>query len=39
MVQAREAFLLEALTPEERAALDRAIGIVQARAEQLLRQG
>lgn len=39
MVQAREAFLLEVLAPEERAVLDAAIEKVQARAEQLLRQG
>ena len=39
MVQAREAFLLEVLAPEERAVLDAAIDKVQARAEQLLRQG
>jgi DNA-binding MarR family transcriptional regulator len=39
MVRAREAFLLEALAPAERAALDRALDAVQARAEQLLRQG
>ena len=39
MVRAREAFLLESLAPEERAALDRALDAVQARAAQLLRQG
>jgi DNA-binding MarR family transcriptional regulator len=39
MVQAREAFLLEALTPEQRAALDAALEAVQERAERLLRQG
>ena len=39
MVQAREAFLLEALSPAEREALGRAMDAVQARASQLLRQG
>jgi DNA-binding MarR family transcriptional regulator len=39
MVQARENFLLEALDPADRAALDRAISAVQERAQQLVRQG
>lgn len=39
MVQAREAFLLEALTEEERRVLDVAIDKVRARAEELVRHG
>ncbi len=39
MVRAREAFLLEALTPEQRAVLDAALDAVQERAGRLLRQG
>lgn len=39
MVQAREAFLLEALTPDERAMLDVAAEKLLARARQLQRQG
>lgn len=39
MVQAREDFLLSELSPEERAALDRALDKVLARAQQLARQG
>lgn len=39
MVQAREAFLLEALEPEELAVLDRAIDRLLERARQLERQG
>lgn len=39
MVRAREQFLLDALTPEERAALDRAIERLGVQAELLSRQG
>ena len=39
MVQAREAFLLEALTDAERRALDSAMGKLLERARQLQRQG
>ena len=39
MAQAREAFLLEALNVPERAAFDRALAKLQARAQQLLDQG
>lgn len=39
MVQAREAFLLEALSDDERAVLERALDLVQERATRLLRQG
>jgi len=39
MVQAREAYLLEALDPAERAALDKAMDKVRERAVQLPRQG
>ncbi len=39
MVQAREAFLLDALDDEEREVLDRALAKLQARAEALERQG
>jgi DNA-binding MarR family transcriptional regulator len=39
MVQAREAFLLEALTADERAMLDAAADKLLARARQLQRQG
>jgi hypothetical protein len=39
MVRAREAFLLEALTSEQRAALEAALDAVQERAGLLLRQG
>jgi DNA-binding MarR family transcriptional regulator len=39
MVQAREAYLLEALEPAERAALDKAMDKVRERAVQLTRQG
>jgi DNA-binding MarR family transcriptional regulator len=38
VVQAREAFLLEALSAQERAALDRALDKLQARAGLLLQQ-
>lgn len=38
VVQAREAFLLEALSAQERAALDRALDKLQTRAQLLLRQ-
>lgn len=36
---AREAYLLETLTPEERDTLDRAIDIIRTRAESLVRRG
>jgi DNA-binding MarR family transcriptional regulator len=39
MVQAREAFLLEGLAPQERVALDAALAKVLQRAQQLARQG
>lgn len=39
MVQSREAFLLEALSAEERAVLDRAIERLSLQARQLTRQG
>jgi DNA-binding MarR family transcriptional regulator len=39
MVQAREAFLLEALDGDEREVFQRALSKVQERAEQLARQG
>ena len=39
MVQARESFLLDALEPAERAALEAALDKVLARARQLARQG
>ncbi len=39
MVQAREEFLLETLSADERAALERALDTVQERAARLLRQG
>jgi len=39
MVLAREAFLLEALSEEEKVVLERAMSKVHERAEQLLRQG
>jgi DNA-binding MarR family transcriptional regulator len=39
MVQAREAFLLEALAPEERAVLERALAKLGERASTLLSQG
>lgn len=39
MVRAREQFLLEALDPAERAALDAALGKLLARAHQLAAQG
>lgn len=39
MVQAREAFLLDALDDDERAIVDRALDKLQARAEQLRKQG
>jgi len=39
MVQAREAFLLEALTPEERQGLDGALSRLHAQARQLKDQG
>ena len=39
MVQAREAFLLEALSAAERRALDAALQKMQQRAEQMLRAG
>lgn len=39
MVQAREAFLLDALDADERAVLDRALDKLQARAEQLRSHG
>jgi DNA-binding MarR family transcriptional regulator len=39
MVQAREAFLLEALTPQERTVLDVAMDKLAQRAATLLRQG
>ena len=39
MVQARETFLLDALLPEEREVLDRALTKLSERAEVLVRQG
>lgn len=39
MVQAREAFLLEALSAEERAVLDKALALLDERARQLARAG
>lgn len=39
MVRSREAFLLDALTPEDRAVLDRALTQLGQRAAQLLSQG
>jgi len=39
MAQAREAFLLEVLSADERTVMDRALAKVRERAEQLARQG
>lgn len=39
MVRSREAFLLEALTPQEQAVLDRALGKLAERAQRLIDQG
>ena len=39
MVQAREQYLLAALQPDERLALDKALSSVQRRAEELARRG
>jgi DNA-binding MarR family transcriptional regulator len=39
MVRSREAFLLDALTPQEREVLDRALAKLGERAQQLLSQG